>query len=236
MKDILKNISRGQLTNFLPGGRCHNLDNPAVREKMAHSKMNNLMGEQCFGELDFSLFKRRNTTVLHHSTINILKRNKSISQYFCLKSKEDQTQLLKLSAKKASKLRKQHVTEEKEAVVQRTLVLQESRANKAAAADRKRAKLQDVMEKMRPHHGPCLAPEDVDHLLTIYATRKNQLQAVKAELRYQKLVLQFNSPLLRVTGTLQQLVRNHEVVLWCRRSSCGGAHSATTETSKPTSS
>ena len=31
---------------------------------------------------------------------------------------------------------------------------------------------------------------------------------VKAELQYQKLVLQFNSPLLRVTETLQQLVTN----------------------------
>ena len=161
VKDVLKNISRGcievmehLLTDFLPGGRYHNLDDAVLRKKMAHSEMTNLVGEQCFGDLDFSLFKRRNATLHHHSTINILKRNKSISRYFCLKSKEDQTQLLKLSAKKASKLRKQHVIEEKEAVVQRTLVLQESRANKAAAADRKRAKLQDVMEKMRPHHGP----------------------------------------------------------------------------------
>ena len=60
------------------------------------------------------------------------------------------------------------MAEEKEAVVQRTFVLQESRAKKAAAADKKRTKIQDMVEKLRPHHGPCLAPED-DNLLTIYA-------------------------------------------------------------------
>ena len=45
--------------------------------------------------------------------------------------------------------------------------LQECHAKKAAAADKK-AKIQDMVEKLRPHHGPCLAPE-ADNPLTIYA-------------------------------------------------------------------
>ena len=147
--------------DFLPGGKYHTVDDPTLREKMTHSKMTNLVGEQYFGDLDFSLFKRRNASLHHHSTINILKRNKSISQYFCLKSHEEQAQLLKLSAKKAPKLRKWHVADEKEAVSQRTPILEESRAKKAAVADKKREKIQDIMEKLRPHHGPCLTPEMV---------------------------------------------------------------------------
>ena len=107
---------------------------------------------------------------------------------------------------KASKLWKQYVAEEKEAVVQRTFVLQESRAKKAAAADKKRAKIQDMVEKLRPHHGPCLAPED-DNLLTIYAYARTNCKVWRQNCSirswYCSLILLF-----WVTETLQQLIRN----------------------------
>lgn len=47
---------------------------------MEHSKLTNLVGEQAFGDLDFSMFKRRNATAHYHSSMNIMKRNQTDRQ------------------------------------------------------------------------------------------------------------------------------------------------------------
>ena len=63
-----------QLRDFLPEGRYHAADSAEPRQKLRHSELTNLVGEQAFGDLDFWMFKRRSATA--HSSINVLKRNK----------------------------------------------------------------------------------------------------------------------------------------------------------------
>ena len=75
---------------------------------MAHCKLTNLIGEACFGDLDFSFFKRRNASLHHHSTVNMLKRNHTMTTWFENKSSEQQSQLLGMASKKASVLRASH--------------------------------------------------------------------------------------------------------------------------------
>ena len=118
---ILKAVCAGcvaaterQLVDFLPGGTFHGVEDPELRARLQHSKLTNLVGEQAFGDLNFSLFKRRNASLHHHSSINIMKRNKTISTFFLEKSEEEQKSLLQLSAKKAPALRKKHQEEERE--------------------------------------------------------------------------------------------------------------------------
>ena len=55
-------VTRRQLADFLPGGKYHNIHDPELREKMLHSKTTNLLGEACFGDLNFSLFKRQHAS------------------------------------------------------------------------------------------------------------------------------------------------------------------------------
>ena len=43
-----------------------------LRQKLQHSKLANLLGEQAFGDFDFSMFKRRSATAQYHSSVNIL--------------------------------------------------------------------------------------------------------------------------------------------------------------------
>ena len=214
VKRILKKLCEGclgttkrQLADFLPGGRYHGVQDEDTRKRLQHSKLTNLIGEQAFGDLDFSLFKRRNASLHHHSTINMLKRNKSISTFLNLKTPEEQHSLLQLSKQKAAALRKKHRQDEKDAVARRQLILEETHAKKIQAEDSRRKKILDITTKLRPHAGPCAAPVDVDRLLNSYTSAKERMLAIRAELLFQKLVLLKSSPYLKVTGTMPQLVQ-----------------------------
>ena len=128
VKWILKKLCKGclettkrQLADFLPEGKYHGVQDEDMRKRLQHSKLTNLIGEQAFGDLDFS--------VMHHcSTINMLKRNKSISTFLNLKTPEEQHSLLQLSRQKAEALRKKHRQDEKDAVARRQLILEETHA------------------------------------------------------------------------------------------------------------
>ena len=213
VKRILKKLCEGclgttkrQLADFLPGGRYHGVQDEDTRKRLQHSKLTNLIGEQAFGDLDFSLFKRRNASLHHHSTINMLKRNKSISTFLNLKTPEEQHSLLQLSKQKAAALRKKHRQDEKDAIARRQLILEETHAKKIQAEDSRRKKILDITTKLRPHAGPCAAPVDVDRLNS-YTSAKERMLAIRAELLFQKLVLLKSSPYLKVTGTMPQLVQ-----------------------------
>ena len=213
VKGILKAVCRGcvetterQLADFLPEGKYHGVQDPEVRRRLQHSKLTNMVGEQSFGDLDFSLFKRRNASLHHHSTIHMLKRNKSISSFFSLKTAAEQQELLQVSGRKAPALRRKHQEDERDAVARRQIILKETQAKKIQAENKRREKILDIHNKLRPHDGPCVVLADVDRLLTTYTSAKQRLLAVKAELQFQKLVMLQCSPLLKVTGTMPQLV------------------------------
>ena len=58
-----------------------------------------------------------------------------------------------------------------------------------------------VMGDLRPHHGPCSTPADVDQLMQVGKTKVGLRKALRAEILFQKLVLKKKSPLLKVTGS-----------------------------------
>ena len=95
-------VTERQLGDFLEGGRYYNITDPDMRAKMEHSQLTNLIGEACFGDLDFSIFKRRIAAIHHRSTINMVKRNKTMSVWFQAKSEAEQGHLLEGAAKKRS--------------------------------------------------------------------------------------------------------------------------------------
>ena len=194
-------VTERQLADFLPNGRYHNVEDPDLWEKLEHSHITNLVAEECFADLDFSLFKRRNSSLHHHSTVNMLKRNKSVTSWFMKKSANEQTELLKMSARKSLSLREKHQQMLKDTVVKRTEYMLEVQRKQQAAQLKKEQKVLDLMENLRPHHGPCSTAEDVDRLLQVYSTIHNLKMAVRAELLFHKMVLDKKSPLLKVTGT-----------------------------------
>lgn len=134
----LVEVTERQLADFLPEGRYYNIDDADLRARLQHSHITNLVSEENFADLDFSLFKRRNSSLHHHSTINMMKRNKSVTSWLAKKPEEEQQHLLQLSSQKAATLRERHAMLQREAVRRKQDLLQEARQKKEAAEERKR--------------------------------------------------------------------------------------------------
>ena len=74
------------------------------RQRTAHSKLTNLPAEHYFGDLDYSIRRKRNATVRHHSGVIMLKRNRTV-KWIKQKSKVAQKILIKKGMKEGRKLR-----------------------------------------------------------------------------------------------------------------------------------
>ena len=75
---FLSGNHKEELVDFLPEGKNHRVQDEEMRRRQQqHSKLTNLTGEQVLGDLDFSLFKKRNALLHHHSTINTVRKSKS---------------------------------------------------------------------------------------------------------------------------------------------------------------
>ena len=70
-----------QLSDFLSTGKYGQEPSEEQRRRLAHCRTTNLFGEANFGDLDLSLYNRCNCTNHHHSSINTLRRNKTVSWY-----------------------------------------------------------------------------------------------------------------------------------------------------------
>ena len=95
-------VMENQVADFMPTDKYHAIQDVAIWHKLAHCKLTNLFGEGCFGDLDFSLFKCRNVSAHHLSTLNMLNRNKTISSFLASLSEADEQSVFKVSASLAS--------------------------------------------------------------------------------------------------------------------------------------
>ena len=201
-------VINNQLKDFLEGGKYHAVDDPELRQRLQHSKLTNMISEQCFGDLDFSMFKRRNASAHHHTSINMLKRNKSLTEWFCKLSPAEQKSTLARAAATHKQLRQKSRAAEKQALMTRRHILEEQRRKKAALEEKKRQKKMSIIDQLKPHNGPCVSTRDVQHLLSTYPKTAQKTRAVQAELQYHKVILGKKSHLLAVTRKLPQLITN----------------------------
>lgn len=74
MRDIL-NTTRMQLADFLPDCKFSTELTEEVKSHLEHCPLHNLLGENVFGELDFSMGKSKNASFHHHSTTQMMKHN-----------------------------------------------------------------------------------------------------------------------------------------------------------------
>ena len=160
-----------QLNDFLPGGKYHNVDeNSPLRARMKHCKLHNLLGEACFGDLDFSSFKRRNASLHHQSTINMLKRNQTMSGWFSKKSATEQKSLLNRSATLSLVLRQKHHSAVRQVREKLKVKLRENKAKVETSKRELQQRTEAIEGEVRQHGGPCLSLTDVDRLMVDVAT------------------------------------------------------------------
>ncbi|MEQ2244303.1 hypothetical protein ILYODFUR_015641 [Ilyodon furcidens] len=167
---------------------------------MKHSKLHNLHNLLCFGDLDFSLFKRRNASLHHHVAINMLKRNETMSES---KPSYEQKELLKKSCCSALKIRNKNRLEVKSIQESLKRKLQDAKDEVDNKFKELQMRKEDIVKEVRKHGGPCPMLGDVDSLLFGIGT-----SALKAEIKYQKIVLNQKSKFLRMTGCVADLKEN----------------------------
>lgn len=207
-----KDVVQRQLVDFLPEGRYHNIQDEEQRQKMKHSKITNLLGEECFGDLDFSIFKRRHASLHHHSTINMLKRNDTLN-WFEAKSKSEQERLLTICDLKSGELRRNHQMIQKLVLQERRENLKKNKIAKAKKAAELLSKKRKIVDRIKQHGGPCTIGKDIALILNNLDTNTERVEALKDEIRYHKMVLGAKSHHLRLSGSLEAITENLKAFL-----------------------
>ena len=116
LEDLLKvactgmvNTIKKQLVDFLPGGLYGNPASEDVIASTAFIPKTNLSCEHHFGDLDSSQRRRPNCTMHHHSTVQMMKRNRvPMKMWYSKMSAEEKKTLWSCAKKNASKLREKH--------------------------------------------------------------------------------------------------------------------------------
>ena len=216
LRDSLQTLFKGfvavtdrQLTDFLPGGQYHDVQDPERRQKMKHTQLTNLIGEACLGDLDYSMFVKRHASLHYRSFTSMMARNQTMSSWFHDRSEEEQTSLLAMSAAKSQPLREKHRDAEKAVVVQRKQHLVMTRELLEKKREKALQHKTALSKKVKEHGGPCTSPADVDQLVQRFTTKTATKTAVNDEIQYQKVVLGSKSKLLKSSKlTVDQMVKN----------------------------
>ena len=178
-------VTERQLSDFLPGGTYSTAPSEDRRREMKHCKLTNLIGEYEFGDLDFGMYKRRNASLFYHSSIQMLKRNRTISKWLYHKNFQEQQKLLKYARSKASLMREKYRTVEKDIKVKMVAHMNEVRRKKAEKLAAKAARIEEITNSVKDHGGPCSSKVDVDRVLATGKTKTEQTTIIKDEIRYQ---------------------------------------------------
>ena len=184
-------VTKRQLNDFLPGGKFSEEASLELRRSMTHCKLTNLISEHEFGDLDYSQYRRRHASLHFHSSIQMVKRNKTISVWLNSKSIQNQNTLLLKAREQGISLRKKHAEQEKHVIEKVTAKLEATHRQKmekeANHIELKRA----IIESVQLYEGPCKSAADVDQLLNRLSgeSETKKKEVLKQEIKYLKVVL-----------------------------------------------
>ena len=176
-----------------------------LRARMKHCKLHSLLGEACFGDIVFSLFKRRNASLHHQSTINMLKRNQTMSGWFSKQSATEQ---------KCYLLWQKHHSVVRQVREKLKVKLQENKAKVETSKRELRQRKEAIAGAVRQHGGHCLSLTDVDRLMIDVAGGKSQF--LKNEISYKKPVLGRKRKFLKIIGHVATLTQNLKYFFRCK--------------------
>ncbi|KAL3841604.1 hypothetical protein ACJMK2_011001 [Sinanodonta woodiana] len=111
---MLRTVEK-QLVDFLPGGKYSKAPSKADLERTSFSHSTNLGCEHHFGDLDSSQKRRPNASMHHHTTVQLLKRNrKSLIHWLSDMPSNKKEEIMKKARKGGRVLREQNMNAEKE--------------------------------------------------------------------------------------------------------------------------
>ncbi|XP_070191321.1 uncharacterized protein [Littorina saxatilis] len=225
MMKHIKVVTENQLADFLIGGKFGSDLPEAITSVLKHCPLTNLLGENAFGDLDFDLSKRRHCSLHHRTTTHMLKRNRT-SQHIDELTPEESAKVMKMARKKAKILRKKHRQQEKLVRIKMQERVLENQRQKELKALRTAEVKKKIISNVFKNGGPCLTARDVSRLVKRCKNCSQTLLALKAEIRYQKVVLGVGKA-LRLTGRKDALITSlsqHLGGVECREESGSDGH------------
>jgi hypothetical protein len=123
--------------------------------------LTNLPAEHYFWDLDYSMRRKRNATVGHHSEVIMLKQNHTV-KWIKQKSKVAQKILIKKGMKEGRKLRQTQKLYEKQVKQKRVEVIKKLKYQKE---QKKCIALAKTTATVDSHRGLCTSEAHIDHLI-----------------------------------------------------------------------
>ena len=157
------------------------------RQRTAHSKLTNLPADHYFGDLDYSIRRKRNATVRHHSGVIMLKRNRTV-KWIKQKSKVAQKILIKKGMKEGRKLRQTQKLYEKQVKQKRVEVIKKLKYQKEQKEQKKCIELAKITATVDSHGGYCTSEAHIDHLIQQCQNITAKKTALRNHILYYKLV------------------------------------------------
>lgn len=182
-KCLLQVIEK-QLNEFLAEGKYGMEPSPEMRERTSNAKLTNIQSENLFGDLDFSIRRKRNATLHHHSSIIMLKRNNTV-KWLQQKSITARKIILKCARQKAKILRNKHQVLEKDVKTERQNLIKNIRNKKLQSEQKKMNELRRIENSIRKMGGIVKSLTALNSLLS----HKESLVKKKAKIRDQLLYL-----------------------------------------------
>ena len=136
-----------QLVDFLPGGKFGEAPQKTELARTSFAHVTNLGCEHYFGDLDSSQKRRPNASMHHHSSVQLLKRNRVPLIKWLERMPSNQRRTLFKSARKGGRvLRKKHMDSEKNVINEIGKMMNTEKTQKANPKKRRKTNKNDVPE------------------------------------------------------------------------------------------
>ena len=143
----------------------------------------------------------------------MLKRNKTMTEWFLKKSAEEQCRLLQMSSSKASRLRKRHREQHQDVAAAKRQRLEVQHQKKEQSEENLARTKASILTEVDKLGGALTAVTDVERLLTRCRLQREKVSAMKAHMCFFKMVLGFKSEHLKLTQDLPNLVQSMKAFL-----------------------
>jgi hypothetical protein len=160
-----------QLADFLPGGKFFQQSDEKEIKRTNFAMVTNLSCEHHFGDLDSSQKRRPNATMHHHSSVQLLKRNRKQLMNWISEMKPDQKNELLHNARKGGReMRKTHREEEKEVLqeISNEMILMKEKKRKGPSMTNKTNKKRSVKSHLPEIHNQSLEFIEGEYVIVAY--------------------------------------------------------------------
>ena len=157
------NTVKKQLIDFLEGGKYANEPSAEELRRTEFAKLTNLGCEHHFGDLDSSQRRRPNSSLHHHSSIQLLKRNRTgWMDWMANMEESDRANIMKTARKEGKVLRDIHISNEKNVLRDIHQEMSTVNAQPKNRKKRKNSTNHDEQDRQRQREDIELDAENID--------------------------------------------------------------------------